>query len=151
MDGRRERQCTWVGRNHQPTRFVHRLGPVVTDWLTRQSPNQVNRLAELRRLIEGHVDAAFRRCCSLGWFERGVLTVLVDDEALTQAMRIRWVMPLQELLARECKRFHVADIRFAVGRGEVGFRNALPENTSPTTPGGQLGPDPAEENDEGRK
>ncbi|MCH7812425.1 MAG: DUF721 domain-containing protein [Planctomycetes bacterium] len=123
---------------------------MATGWLARQSPNRANRLAELRNLIERYVDAAFRRYCSLGRFERGVLTVLVDDEALTQAMRIRWVMPLQELLARECKSFHVANIRFAVGRSEVGFQDGLPENTGPTAAGGRLEPYLAEGNDEGR-
>ena len=150
MDSRRERQWGWVGRNHQPARRVQPLGPVATGWLARQSPNRANRLAELRNLIERYVDAAFRRYCSLGRFERGVLTVLVDDEALTQAMRIRWVMPLQELLARECKSFHVANIRFAVGRSEVGFQDGLPENTGPTAAGGRLEPYLAEGNDEGR-
>lgn len=122
MVGRRsERQWKWVRDNHQPVDRVRQAGQLVMRWLGPERIRAASQLSRVLGIIGGRVDGEFREHCTLGSLSGGVLTILVDDESLVLAMRLRWLLVLREVLTEGCRGLRVVDLRFAAGRGELAF------------------------------
>jgi hypothetical protein len=103
---------------------VVRLGEVASEVLAARPVAEAARLGRLCEVVARGTDGEFREHCTLGGVSHGVLTVLVDDESWVTPMRLQWHTELGKLLSGGCRDFHVSDIRFAAGRGQLRF--ALP-------------------------
>lgn len=114
-----EQQIAWVKRNREPVRLGGCLGQVAAGILEGVSSSTAGHLSQLQRVIGAGTDQAFRRHCTLGSLRNNVLTILVDQESLVCAMRLRWFSALGELIGKQCRGFHVSDIRFQVGCSEL--------------------------------
>jgi len=115
------RRWEWLWRNRQPVDRVRRVGELTARWLGPDRVRAAGRLARLLGVVGERVDREFREHCTLGSLSGGVLTILVDDECLVSALRLRWLLVLREVLAKQDRGFRVVDIRFAAGRGDLTF------------------------------
>ena len=120
-----ERQWKWLQYNHQPNDRTRQVGSLAAGWLSEKRIRAARRLSGILEVVGACVDAEFRQCCSLGSLVGGVLTILVDDESRVYALRLRWLLALRSALAQGCRGSHVAEIKFAVGRGELAFPAGL--------------------------
>ena len=114
-----ERQLAWVQGNRQPAQPAERVGKLAGRVLEGVSNSTAGHLTQLQRVIGAGTDPEFRRHCTLGSLRNNVLIILVDQESLVSVMRLEWFLPLRELIAERCRRFHLCDIRFQVGRSEL--------------------------------
>ena len=114
-----EQQIAWVRRNREPARLGGRVGQVAAGILEGVSSSTAGRLSQLQQVIGGGTDQTFRQHCTLGSLRNNVLTILVDQESLVSVMRLEWFLPLRELIAEQCRGFHLGDIRFGLGRSEL--------------------------------
>ena len=112
-------QLAWIQRGRQPVGRVACLGDASGQVLEGLSSSAAGHLSELQRVIGAATDDTFRRHCTLGALRGGVLTVFVDSESLVMCLRVEWLLRLRELIAEQCRSFHVSDIRFAVGRSDL--------------------------------
>jgi len=112
-----ESQLRWVQKNRQVAERLVRVGELASEFLQVGSVVDAACLARVRELLVCCTDEDFRRHCSLGPVRSGVLTVLVDSESRVQEMRLRWLMPLREMLAARLRDFCVSGIRFVQGEG----------------------------------
>lgn len=66
-------------------------------------------------MVAGLVDEDFATHCSLGSVRDGVLTVLVRDESLVYAYRVRWTLEILDGIRAACPRSRIRRVRFVKG------------------------------------
>jgi hypothetical protein len=125
-----------VRHNRRPTDASVAVGDLAAQWLGQNRFRAAERLCQLVRLVGQRVDCEFRQHCSLGSAKAGVLSILVDDESLVQAMRLRWLLVLRDLLDEHHRGGHVTEIRFSAGRGELSFPAPQTDGEDEQSPGG---------------
>lgn len=114
-----QRQLAWAYQNRRPAREDRRVGELAGQVLEGVRSSTAGHLAHLQQVIGAGTDREFREHCTLGSLRGNALTILVDQESLVSAVRLKWLYPLRDLISKQCGGFHVEDIRFKWGRSEL--------------------------------
>ncbi len=99
-----KRQLHWVSRNRSRSTRSREVGDLVGQLVEGLEDSWHDNRQALCEVVSSITDEIFSAHCKLGWINRGVITILVDEPALVFDMQRRWQRALEDRLKRRLKR-----------------------------------------------
>lgn len=112
MDSRRSLE--WVQSNRARINRAHKVGAPIRQILTEIEVSGFAASRELADMLSSIVDDEFRQHCRITVAGRR-LRVQVDRESLVYPMRMRWHVPLRDVIAGQRRRSGMKEIVFEFG------------------------------------
>ena len=108
-----DEQLQRIWRAKQPRGRTESIGGSLAEGLSKRHDGEVGKLiVQIRSAMEEVVDDMFREHSRLITFDRGTVTIAIDDPALVYSFRMKYVFPLREQLRSALPSARVNDVRF---------------------------------------